>query len=35
MESAAKPSIVYTVRTLVTKVTKPNLYYGDRSKLKE
>jgi hypothetical protein len=35
MESSAKPIIVHTVRTLVTKITKPNLYYGDRSKLKE
>jgi hypothetical protein len=26
---------IYTVRILVTKVTKPNLYYGDCSKLEE
>jgi hypothetical protein len=35
MESGAKPITVYIVRTLVTKITKSNLYYGDYSKLEE
>jgi hypothetical protein len=35
MESGAKPITVHTVRTPATKIAKPDLYYGDRSKLEE